>query len=327
MSVYDWIETRVPGGHCSAFGRLLDVAYNEEYGADTSDQSSLNIVYLLAYQPSPKGFAIFGVSDERYHIAGGNQRLPEAIAATLPDVRTGWRMTRDRANADGTVTLTFATPAGAVPVDADQVILTMPFSVLRTLDYAKAGFDDLKQTAITQLGGGPQREAAAPVHEPLLERERPVGDLQRRLLHRPRLPEHVGRDPRAGRRDGDHGQLQRRQRRRRLLAVDAVLERDAEPAGRRSTHARSCDSSRRSSPGSHSDGTARRRCRRRSWTRTCCARTRTGGSGSTPRSAGTRVSRRERSTSPASTARRTSRATWRGPRPRGPGPRSRSSTR
>src|SRR5438128_6949648 len=35
MSAYDWIETYVPGGHGSAFGRLLDVAYNEEYGAET----------------------------------------------------------------------------------------------------------------------------------------------------------------------------------------------------------------------------------------------------------------------------------------------------
>ena len=56
------------------------------------DQSSLNLVYLLGYQPGPKGFAIFGESDERFHIAGGNQRLPEAMAAALPDVRLGWRL-------------------------------------------------------------------------------------------------------------------------------------------------------------------------------------------------------------------------------------------
>ena len=154
MSVYDWIETRVPGGHSSAFGRLLDAAYNEEYGAETTDQSALNILYLLAYQPGPKGFDIFGVSDERYHIVGGNQRLPEAIAATLPDVRTDWRMTTIATNADGTVALSFSTPSGAVPVTADRVILTIPFPVLRTLDYSRAGFDTLKQTAITQLGAG-----------------------------------------------------------------------------------------------------------------------------------------------------------------------------
>jgi monoamine oxidase len=154
MSIYEWIESRVPGGHGSALGRLLDAAYNEEYGADTTDQAALNLVYLLAYQPSPKGFSIFGQSDERYHVAGGNQQLPEAIAATLPDVRTGWRMTAIAKNLDGSVKLTFSTPGGTAAVTADQVILTTPFSVLRTLDYSRAGFDDLKQTAITQLGAG-----------------------------------------------------------------------------------------------------------------------------------------------------------------------------
>ncbi|MDX6641832.1 MAG: monoamine oxidase [Solirubrobacteraceae bacterium] len=154
MSVYDWIETRVPGGHGSPLGRLLDAAYNEEYGAETTDQSALNILYLIAYQPSPQGFEVYGVSDERYHVAGGNQQLPEAIASTLPDVRTGWRLSAVARNGDGTLTLTFSTPSGGATVVADQVVLTVPFTVLRGLDYTRAGFDDLKKTAITQLGGG-----------------------------------------------------------------------------------------------------------------------------------------------------------------------------
>jgi len=69
-------------------------------------------------------------------------------------VRTDWRLTAIAKNLDGTVKLTFATPSGTATVTADQVILTTPFPVLRTLDYAKAGFDDLKKTAITQLGAG-----------------------------------------------------------------------------------------------------------------------------------------------------------------------------
>ena len=151
MSIYDWIQTRVPGGHISAFGRLLDAAYNIEYGAETTDQSSLNLLYLLAYQPSPKTFAVFGVSDEKYHIAGGNQQLPQAMANVLPDVRTGWRMTSIARNRDGTVALAFS---NGKTVTADRVILTTPFPVLRTLDYSKAGFDSLKTKAIKELGAG-----------------------------------------------------------------------------------------------------------------------------------------------------------------------------
>lgn len=156
MSVYDWIETYVPGGHASRLGRLLDAAYNEEYGAETTDQASLNLIYLLAYQPTGKSFEIFGASDERFHIDGGNQQLPEAIAAYVggQTIRQGWSMQSIKANADGTVTMTFATPGTTQTVTADHVILSLPFAVLRTLDYTKAGFDALKSTAITQLGAG-----------------------------------------------------------------------------------------------------------------------------------------------------------------------------
>src|SRR5262245_28000202 len=83
ISVYDWIETRVSGGHSSPMGELLDVAYNIEYGADTVVQSSLNLIYSLAYQPILGNFRIVASSDERYHLAGGNEGLPRAIAEWL----------------------------------------------------------------------------------------------------------------------------------------------------------------------------------------------------------------------------------------------------
>src|SRR5947209_15601938 len=93
ISVYDWIERNVPGGHGSPMGQLLDVAYNIEYGAETNIQSSLNLVYLLGFNEKPGNFAIFGASNEKYHIVDGNQQLPEMIAANLarPVVR-GWQM-------------------------------------------------------------------------------------------------------------------------------------------------------------------------------------------------------------------------------------------
>jgi monoamine oxidase len=155
LSVFDWIEKFVPGGHGSRFGELLDNAYNEEYGAETPNQASLNLVYLLGFNPKPGNFSIYGKSDERYHIVGGNSLLPAAIRDTLPNLHPGCRMTSIKANADGTITLTFDTggPSSMV-VTADHVVLCMSFAVLRTLDFTQAGFSPLKQTAITQLGAG-----------------------------------------------------------------------------------------------------------------------------------------------------------------------------
>jgi monoamine oxidase len=154
MSVYEWIESRVPGGHASRLGQLLDVAYNIEYGAETSVQSALNLVYLLGFHNSPGNFAIFGASNEKYHIVGGNQKLPEKIAARLGNVQPNYAMTAVKRNRDGTVGLTFSTPAGNWSTTVDYAILALPFAVLSTLNYRGANFDPLKVQAITQLGRG-----------------------------------------------------------------------------------------------------------------------------------------------------------------------------
>ncbi len=158
MSLYQWIESRVPGGHRSKLGQLLDVAYNIEYGNVTTDQSALNIVYLLF---NTAQFAVFGASDEAFHIAGGNERLPKAIAAALPpgSVKVHHRLTGIVHQSDHTFKLTFQAPEGTVDQTVDRVIMAIPFSVLRTIltsdsAYRAAGFTTLKQKAVQQLGYG-----------------------------------------------------------------------------------------------------------------------------------------------------------------------------
>jgi monoamine oxidase len=155
MSVYQWIESRVPGGHKSALGQLLDVAYVTEYGADTRDQSALNLVYLLGYQPTTDSLDVFGASDEAFHIRGGNQQLPVAIASSLNDVVVGHSLARLAKTAGDRYSLTFSRSGqSSLEVTADFVVLALPFSVLRDIDTSKAGFDSLKKKAIVQLGAG-----------------------------------------------------------------------------------------------------------------------------------------------------------------------------
>ena len=161
LSLYDWIESRVPGGHASPMGQLLDVAYNIEYGNITQEQSSLNLIYLLGFQPVPGNFRVFGASDERYHIAGGNEQLPQAIAAALAPgtVQLNTALTGIVHNQDNTYTVSLKAGGSTTTRVFDRVILAIPFSVLRTIltsdrAYQAAGFTPLKQTAITQLGYG-----------------------------------------------------------------------------------------------------------------------------------------------------------------------------
>jgi monoamine oxidase len=156
LTVHGWIESRVPGGHASTMGQLLDTAYNIEYGAETKIQSSLNLIYLLGYQSAPGNFRIFGRSDERYHLAGGNEQLPRAIAASLPpaDIQTGTALTSIAKNDDGTYTLGFQKGKSKFSTTVDRVILALPFSILRNLDYSGAGFNPVKMMAIQLIGYG-----------------------------------------------------------------------------------------------------------------------------------------------------------------------------
>jgi monoamine oxidase len=155
LSVHEYIDLRVPGGHASPLGQLLDTAYAIEYGADTVDQSSLNLLYLLAFQPKPHELAVFGESDERFHIRGGNQQLPKAMAQAMPGVvETGHKLVRIRQTAAGRYGLTFERGVGTIEVVADWVVLALPFAVLELVDYAGAGFDALKRRAILEQGRG-----------------------------------------------------------------------------------------------------------------------------------------------------------------------------
>ncbi|MFF4102815.1 flavin monoamine oxidase family protein [Streptomyces sp. NPDC001903] len=145
MTLHEWIETRVPGGHGSQLGRFLDVAYNVEYGADTDRQSALALVLLMGYQPNPGNFNVWGLSNERYHIIGGNDRLPNAMAQALPagSLVMGRELVALRVSADGTQTLTFNDAGATRTVVADHTVLCLPLPILQRIDITGAGFDPL----------------------------------------------------------------------------------------------------------------------------------------------------------------------------------------
>jgi monoamine oxidase len=159
-SMAAWIDRYVPGGRASKFGALIDDAMANEYGVATSRQSSLNLVYMLGVQKRYDAHGgemnVLGYSDQRYTTRYGNQRLAMAVAGSLPrgSIKLRTRMTAIRKRPRGDYELTFATPAGTEKAYYDRVVLTIPFIILRGLDYSGAGFDARKRMAIDRLGYG-----------------------------------------------------------------------------------------------------------------------------------------------------------------------------
>ena len=155
MSIADYIAAYVPGGRASNLGQLLDVAYNIEYGGETTDQSSLNMLYLLGYSGQGQ-LRIFGPSNEKYHVIGGNDQIPDRLEDALQgQITMGSELVAIRRNSDGSWGLSFRQGLTTRSVTADRVVMAIPFSILRSsVDFSKAGFSPRKVTAIRQQGMG-----------------------------------------------------------------------------------------------------------------------------------------------------------------------------
>jgi monoamine oxidase len=164
VSVYDWIEQYVEGGHASPLGRMLDSACRGYFGLETRLQSSLNLVYTFGSwfaedeqddEDEEQSFSS-GPIQGSVSIAGGNQQLPLAIAGALPQgcIQLNHQLVAIQRESENTLRLSFATSTGPLDVTCEHVILTLPFSTLRHIDYQHAGFDALKQEAIAELGYG-----------------------------------------------------------------------------------------------------------------------------------------------------------------------------
>ncbi|QEH31830.1 Flavin-dependent L-tryptophan oxidase RebO precursor [Aquisphaera giovannonii] len=132
---------------------ILEAAYVNEFGLDLKDQSTLNFVETIGTDTSA-GFAIYGESDQRFKILGGNHQVVAALAERVADrTELAHRLEAIARRADGTFSLTFQAPGGRRNATADYVVLCLPFTTLRSVDI-RVPLPPIKQKAIHELGYG-----------------------------------------------------------------------------------------------------------------------------------------------------------------------------
>jgi monoamine oxidase len=156
LSIVDWLDMLEADGVLQAgsvMRQLLEVAYTIEYGLEPGEQSALNLVYLAGTDPD--SVALFGASDELFHVEGGNDAITTGLAGLLPGAITlGARLTRITGQADGTVALRFATDGGDLDEVFDRVVLALPFTLLREVERVDVELSADKAAAIDEIGYG-----------------------------------------------------------------------------------------------------------------------------------------------------------------------------
>ncbi len=135
------------------FRTALEVAYVGEYGLELAEQSAVNFTALVGKQAAGK-FDMFGESDESIKLLGGNQQLCDRLADGLRDqilldaplvgiqsAGTGFKLSFKNMKKE---------------VDADIVIMTIPYTVLRDIPGIDqlSGMTPAKLKCIRELGAG-----------------------------------------------------------------------------------------------------------------------------------------------------------------------------
>jgi monoamine oxidase len=148
-SLRQYLDTRQAGRIAA---KAIKEAYLAEYGREIDEQSCLNFLLFIHADRRSK-FTPFGIySDERYHIVEGNDAIATGLAGRLPgQIRYGKRLTAVSKLPTGRVRLTFSDRTTA---DHDAVVLTIPFSVLRSVEFRGVDLPPAKRYAINNLGYG-----------------------------------------------------------------------------------------------------------------------------------------------------------------------------
>ncbi len=153
LSVADWLDREGVSGWLR---RLIDVAYTTEMGLEIDQQSALNLLTLIGtgHDGDEDYVALLGDSDERFHVRGGNDRIVHALAERLDDaIELNSVLESIHQVDDDRYRLSFRQGDRSVQVQAHQIILALPLTILRDVDV-RVPMPEAKQRAIRELAYG-----------------------------------------------------------------------------------------------------------------------------------------------------------------------------
>ena len=145
MSIAEYLDLKGINGWLK---EMLNVAFTTEYGLDIEEQSAVNLLYLLV--PENAGKELFGESDERYKIDGGNQRITDELTKRIKNIKTGFEATKIKSDGNGfQVSFTNSTTE-----KFDYLICCIPFTKLRSINLEINGMSEVKKKCVQELGYG-----------------------------------------------------------------------------------------------------------------------------------------------------------------------------
>lgn len=153
LSISEYLQSVGVNGWLFDF---LDVLMTREYGMDIDQQSAINFLMMFqAPSAGQEGYKLFGEGHEVFRIKGGTMNLTDTLYSRIKEqVNLSHRLTAINKGSGGAgYALEFFTGGKTTVIEADYVITTIPFTILRAIPInieMPAG----KRRCIDELGYG-----------------------------------------------------------------------------------------------------------------------------------------------------------------------------
>lgn len=144
MSVADYLNKHQDKILAPFVRALVETGIRTEYGVEPENSSALQLLFNL---PTVDGSSVEPIaSDEVFCIKEGSGKLIDSLSHALAgQIRTGWRLRRIQSRNRGFQLVLEPRRGDRVVVDADYVILAVPFTALRRVELQVALPNTLRQ--------------------------------------------------------------------------------------------------------------------------------------------------------------------------------------
>lgn len=132
--------------------KILEAGFVAENGAEAAEQSAAIMLGTLDFDR--KHFRMYGDSDERFKIRGGNSRIIAALEEQVGnEIEFGHKLTEIRKKSGDEITLTFDQAGTTRQYTFDCIIVAIPFTLLRETDL-RFEMSPEKSRVIREMGYG-----------------------------------------------------------------------------------------------------------------------------------------------------------------------------
>ncbi|MDR3713948.1 MAG: FAD-dependent oxidoreductase [Puia sp.] len=134
---------------------FLNVVLTREYGMEASEQSAVNFLIMFEAPPAAAtDYELFGNDHEVFKIQGGSQQLTDALYRQISDrVVMNHKLVAIDSHAAGGYRISLEQGGSVRNLDVDYLLLTLPFTILRTLKFS-VDMPDEKRKCIDEIGYG-----------------------------------------------------------------------------------------------------------------------------------------------------------------------------